>query len=780
MATPVDRFLAAFVVATLLVARLPVLPEALPGVLAGLVMLAVAARWRSTWLLGCLAGLFWAWLHGQGLLAQRLDPACDGRWTPLSGVIVDLPQRRRLGGDRLQQRFLMRVDRVAESACRGPRLASLAYYGPRELHPGERWALSARLRLPWGEDNPGSRNRQDFFARAGIDATGSVRSAEARRLEDPRWRVPHQQLRAALRAALWQAKLEPGPGALLAALLIGDQSALTPAQWELLRHFGVIHLLVISGLHVSLVGGFGWLAGGLLARSAAVAGVRGAWPWLPALAAIAAASVYGALAGFSLPTQRALIMLAAFIAAALAGRRARSPRNLLIAAALVLALNPLAGTGSGFWLSFGAVAWLLWYSNRTPRGRGWRGVVALHVFMTLAMAPLSSWWFGGASAVAALANLLLVPFTAFFLVPLVLAGGACWFWAPDLAVFCWQAAAWPLGPLLSGARVLVDRQGDWLFLSVTPGPVEVVAALAGVLLIASASRWPTRLAGLLMLAPLAWPDGPAAATAPVLTVLDVGQGTSVVYRSGTRTLVYDTGGGDPDGQNAAARVLLPYLLRMGIRRIDELVISHPDRDHSAGVATLLDALPVGRVYVGRRLAVAPAGERCRTGKSWRWPDGTRFQLLTASAPDTLSRNDASCVLLIEARGRRFLLTGDIGVDRERELVRYWRDVLRADWLLVAHHGSGTSSSAAWLRAVTPARAVFTHGRANPFGHPAPAVLARFCNARVQMDATASSGAVSYRIAPSGELVAAHSRARSPRYWRPAPPLTPVDCGAYNP
>lgn len=770
--------LGAFIAGVLLVAQLPSLAP-LP-LAAGLVPLAAAAwRLRSLPVAGFLVAVLIAAGHGLLLLSQRLEVSCDGRWTRLSGVVVDLPQRQRLGDDRWQQRFRLRVEHIARPECRGPRLLSLAYYGDRRLRPGERWALSARLRLPWGEDNPGGRNRQDYFAREGIDATGSVRSADAVRLAGPEGRALHQQLRARLRQALARSGVAEGPRALLAALLVGDQSALSDAQWDLLRRLGVVHLVVVSGLHVSLVGAFGWFGGALLARLLAVAGARGAWPGVPALSALAAASAYAALAGFSLPTQRALIMLGCLMGALLAGRRARSPRNLLLAAGVVLAANPLAATGSGFWLSFAAVAWLLWYAARPGRRRGWRGALALHAFMTLAMAPLSGWWFGGVSLVAVLANLLLVPFVAVFLVPLVLAGGACWFWWPGLAGFCWQLAAWPLTPLLAGAEGFVADVGGWLYLPVAAGPLESALAVVGVLLLFGARRRRWRLSGLPALLPLLLPGAPGVAERPTLTVLDVGQGTAVVFRSGGRTLVYDTGGGDPAGNNAAARVVLPFLRARRVRRIDRLVVSHPDRDHSAGVATLRAALPITAIAGGRALAAAPGLRSCRTGASWRWPDGTRFRFLTASAPRALGSNDVSCVLLIDAQGYRFLLPGDIGVRRERELVRYWRDTLRADWLLVAHHGSASSTSAAWLRAVRPARAVLTHGRANPFGHPAPAVLARLCRAGVDVDATASGGALSYRVAAGGVLTVRASRAAAPRYWRRAPPLTPLACAAYN-
>jgi competence protein ComEC len=334
-------------------------------------------------------------------------------------------------------------------------------------------------------------------------------------------------------------------------------------------------------------------------------------------------------------------------------------------------------------------------------------------------------------------------------------------------------------PLLAGAAALAAGHGAGFYLETRGGALASGLALLGTFLLFGARRRVLRAVGVLGLLPLLWPGSGSRAATPELIVLDVGQGTAVVYRSGERTLVYDTGGGDPAGANAARRVLLPFLRQAGVRRIDTLVVSHPDRDHSAGTAAVLDALPVGELLLGQPLPGVARGRRCRAGASWRWPDGTVFRLLSAAPGERLGRNDASCALSIRVRGRRFLLTGDIGRERERSLVRYWRGALRADWLLVAHHGSATSTGAAFLRAVAPRRAAFTFGRANAFGHPAPEVVRRLCRGGTRLDATAAGGALRYRVDADGTLTLSRYRDSSARYWRRAPPLTPLDCRAYN-
>jgi competence protein ComEC len=776
--TAADGHLVAFTGAVLLVSLLPALPGSALWPLLPCVLL-LAWRRRPAGVLTAALGVAWACLHGQSLLAQRLPPACDGHVTALTARIAGLPQRRLLPDGSWQQRVPVDVEAIDDPACRGPRRVSLAWYGEESLAPGERWRFLARLRLPWGEANPGGFNRQDVFARAGLHASASARAGNGERLASAGVRAPLQRARAGLVGALGEAVGDSPSVGVLVALLVGDKSALTSEQWALLRTFGVVHLVVISGLHVSLVAGLGLLLGGLLARCAVLAGWAGAWGWLRPAGAVLAAALYAGLAGFSLPTQRALAMLLCVCLALVLGRPARSARNLLLAAALVLAGNPLAAVGSSFWLSFLAVAWLLWFAARHRGLPRWRLALLVHGFMALAMAPLTAWWFGGASLVSAPVNLVLVPLVGAVMVPLLLLGALCLPWLPAVADGSWQLAAALVEPLLAGAAVLAEGREAGLYLGTTISAAASVMALLGVFLLFGARRPGLRAVGVLALVPLFWPGSGSRVAMPELTVLDVGQGTAVVYRSGARTLVYDTGGGDPQGANAARRVLLPFLRQAGVRRIDTLVVSHPDRDHSAGTGAVLDALPVGELLLGQPLPGITRGRHCRAGSTWHWPDGTVFRLLSNAPGERLGRNAASCVLSITVRGRRFLLTGDIDRDRERSLVRYWREALRADWLLVAHHGSASSTGAAFLRALAPRWAAFTFGRANPFGHPAPEVVERLCRGGTRLDGTAAGGALRYRVAADGALTVSRYRDQSARYWRRAPPLTPLDCHAYN-
>jgi len=460
-------------------------------------------------------------------------------------------------------------------------------------------------------------------------------------------------------------------------------------------------------------------------------------------------------------------MLACFIVAGLAGRSSGYGNNLLFAAVVVLVLNPLAALGSGFWLSFGSVAALLWLS-RWQRGAGtWRRLLTTHVFMGLVMLPMGAWWFGGSSLVGALANLLMIPLVGFTVVPLALLAVVSFMLGWPLESGLWHLAAWPLQQLLPLAGDLSDSGQYWLYQHFTPGLPAVLLALLAVALLIIPNSIQSKLLALVLLLPLLLPSVGTSDTgnqSTRVTVLDVGQGTAIVIRAGKRTLLYDTGGGDPAGANMATSVILPYLRNQAVEALDTFVVSHPDADHSAGTTGVLQAMPVARFRYGARLAGIAGGRLCVAGEAWRWPGGQSFQFLSPAHETALASNDSSCVLQVQIGAYRLLLTGDIERDRERELVRYWGGNLRSDWLLAAHHGSLTSSSRTLLKTVRPTVVILSNGYANRFGHPHPLVLERLQKNAAIVLSTVDGGALEFDFTP-GQPVDIHAfRAERRRFW----------------
>jgi competence protein ComEC len=550
-------------------------------------------------------------------------------------------------------RFRFRVEATeqagADTGFTG--LVRLSWY--REAPPlrvGERWRLSVRLKPPHGFANPGGFDYERWLFQEGIRATGHVLARHEQVLLDPgrgayqidRWR---QRLRDHIDRVL-----AGGEGsALIQALVLGERSGIAPAQWEALTRTGTNHLIAISGLHVGLVAGFVFL----LVRRAWAASARLALalaaPRAAAAAAFLAALTYSALAGFAVSTQRALIMLAVVLLALGWARTLRPAAGISLALGGVLLLDPQAVLAVGFWLSFGAVAVLLYALGQRVAGGGWwtRWGKAQWA-VGLGLLPLLFLTFGRGSLIAPLVNLVAVPVFSLVLLPAVMVAAVLSL-VPGLGL-----------PLVLMARLLewsmqgLETLADWSWaaasLSGRPGWVWA-AAFGGTVLLLAPRGLPGRWTGLALLLPLALvrPPVPASGEAE-LTLLDVGQGLAAVVRTRHHVLVYDTGPAFPSGFNTGAAVLLPFLQEIGVRRIDTLVLSHGDRDHVGGLRGLLGRVPIAGILSGEPERIPDADALpCRAGHGWTW-DGVRFEVLHPDRPG-LSGNNSSCVLLARLRLR---------------------------------------------------------------------------------------------------------------------------------
>ena len=721
------------------------------------------------------AGLCWAQVNSCSLLCHPFPERLVGQTLMVEGTIASLPSQVGRHQDDQSSRFLFQVDRLHADGSPAPfrGLVRLSWYRqvPRLL-AGQRWQLAVRLKPPHGFVNPGGFDYERWLFQQGISATGHVRDFETARLLDP-GPVSHrlarfrQLLRDRLDALGGTDASSPVARALVQALVLGERGALTPVQWEVFSRTGTSHLIAISGLHVGLVAGFAFFLGRWLwSRSARLVRLLAA-PRAAALAALAAAIGYAALAGFAISTQRALVMLAVLLIALISGRTLRPASGLVLALAAVLIVDPSSVLSYGFWLSFGAVAVLLFALGRRlapPHAvlRWGRAQWAVAV----GLLPMLLLFFGRASLVAPVVNLVAVPLFG-LLLPLVLLG------ALMALVSGWP---WPLTPVLwlleQGYRLLA-WVADWPPAAMMLGGRETwvwAIAFAGVSLLLAPRGLPARWLGLVLLLPLAVarPPAPAFGDAQV-TLLDVGQGLSVVVRTARHALVYDLGPRYPSGFETGSAVVVPYLRELGVQRLDGLIVSHADRDHSGGLHGLLDAIPVARLLSGEPGELADRGgsidlpvEPCRRGQHWRW-DGVAFEVLHPGDRPSGGQwggNDASCVLRISSDGASALLTGDIAAGVEGLLVDALGDRLQADVLVAAHHGSSTSSSAAFLAAVDPDWVLYSAGFANRFGFPATEVQARVQAQGARTANTAAAGALRLVLPATGAI-------QEPVRWRHA-------------
>ncbi len=740
---------------------LPALPSLLWSVCLPVALLVAWRRPRWRWAALALAGFLWALLHAHWLLARELPHDLEGVDVQVVGRVAGLPER---DGERL--RFLFDVETLTRQgrSYRTPGRIRLSWY--RDAPPltsGETWRLQVRLKRPRGYRNPGGFDYERWLFSAGIRATGYVRvHADNGHLADAwRGRAGVDAVRARGVAAMSRLLPDAAGRGVLAALGLGYRGDIDDAQWTVLRRTGTSHLVAISGLHVGLVAGLVFL----LVRAGWARWPRAAL-WLAAPRAEAAAAVlgalgYAALAGFSIPTQRALIMVTVVMGAVLAARALRPARTLFVALALVLAWDPGALLGVGFWLSFAAVGVILWTLVGERGGRpAWRRWVSVQGAVTLGLFPLLALAFGQVSLVAPLANLLAIPWVGFVVVPLTLAGVVFLPLSDTLAGLLLHgahvalSALWPLLEGLADLPVALWQLPE-------PPLWTLPLAAAGVLALLLPRGIPLRALGAVMLMPVALvaahPGPPAQGFR--LTLLDVGQGLAMVVRTARHTLVYDTGPGFASGFDTGAAVVVPYLRSVGVQHVDRLLVSHGDSDHSGGVASVLAALPVEDLRRAPQPGEALHADNCQAGQRWVW-DEVEFAVLNpvAGFDDPQEENDHSCVLRIRAGGHAALLTGDIERRAEVGLVRRDREALSADLVVMPHHGSATSSTRAFVAAVRPRLAWVSSGYANRWGFPKPEVVLRYREVGAEVWDSARYGALEISVDPRRGLSA-------PRRWR---------------
>ncbi len=755
-----------------------------------------ASRWSTRWrkavmiLLLALCSLGWAGWQAQQDLRLRLPESLAGKDLLLSGTVISLVENAGNGRARRFQFILDPPAQQSQALPPGfPRKLRLSWYHGKNLAPGQRWRFLLRLKPPHGFMNPGGFDYEAWLFQQGIHATGYVRKHAANhQLEAlPWWQQPavavqgqlnwlRQRMQQHIGTSLAQHEL----AGVIEALAIGWRKHIEPAHWQTFLRTGTNHLMAISGLHIGLAAAFGFAVGLFAAKRL----LPHRWLlYVPAqhtatVLALCAALVYALFSGLGIPAQRALIMLASVSLLYLLSRHFRPFDALAVALLLVLLLHPASVLSPGFWFSFLAVAVImLAYRSGLGQRPWWQQLLWLQLILSLSLLPVSLQWFSQVSLASPLANIVMVPLVSFAVVPLVLLA-LLTMPLPALSAGLLQTAHLLLQVVWPALQWLGDLDNAYTSLH-APSPVLllVLAALLTLLfpslwqpLLPRWSPWHIRLlaAPVLLLLTIDY-RSPLAHGDVLLDILDVGQGTAVVVRTRDHSLVYDSGSRLGERLDAGMAVVAPFLRGQGVRRLDRLVISHGDSDHIGGAASLLQAYPEAEL-IGQQLDELDdkqsgfAGAPCVAGDSWQW-DGVHFEFLHPPENTAYKKsNNISCVLKITAPGGRVLLSGDIEKKVERRLLCDDAD-LRADILLVAHHGSKTSSSEAWLQAVAPRHAVITAGYRNRYQLPARQISQRLRRHAQSVLVTGLSGAVHFRIdAVDGVLPPRSHRQQHRRFW----------------
>ena len=752
---------------------------------------------------GAGMGFGWAQWRAESRMADSLPRDSEVKDIEIIGAIASLPQLTERG-----TRFEFDVEKVlpegkAEAAA-VPSHVSLTWYTetnrktaevtlPPILVPGERWHLTVRLKRPHGTMNPHGFDFEAWALERNIRATGYIRvKGENSKLPENATGFMTQvdRMRMALRTRMLAAlKEEPYRGVLI-ALAIGEQSAIPAEQWKVFWRTGTGHLMSISGLHITMVASLlYWLVFRIWARVPALA-LRLPAQRAAALAGAIAALTYALIAGFSVPTQRTFFMLAAIAVALWLGRGMSASRILAWALLAVLLLDPWAGLAPGFWLSFGCVAMIFYVTAlRSGKVGAVAGAVNTQIAVTLGLLPVTLVLFQEVSIISPIANAFAIPIVSLIVVPITLVGALLPF------DFILQLAHLVMSGCYA-ALAFLSELPNAVWQSHAPAAWTAILAMIGVVWLllprGAALRWVGAVAMLPMFMVL--PPSPKQGELWV-TLLDVGQGLATVVRTANHTMVYDTGPRWNPDADSGNRIVAPYLRGEGIRDLDALVVSHADEDHAGGAKSVIDMRKPKWVLTsmeGKSEILRGAAEvmRCEWlasgGDSWHW-DGVDFDIIhpekDAYDAKGVKTNNLSCTLKITAPGGSILMTADIEKLAEKQLLERFEDepaVLKSDVLVVPHHGSRTSSTDAFLDAVSPTMALVPVGYRSRFRHPNGIVMDRYAARNIPVYRTDFLGAITIKFAADakGKPSMTTFREQSLRYWIDQPqPVAGKDAGA---
>lgn len=759
---------------------------------AALILLLISLRWACWRAVAALAvGLCWANIAATANLNTALPRALEKQDVVISGQVVGIPKVT----DRYQ-RFDFAVQQLHWQGTAYPspgKIRLMWYHAQPQIRSGQRWRFTARLKQARGYQNPGaSFNYETYLFQHRLRATGYVRAKSPPVLLAPRLRwQPWRAVAVSVDifrqrvADFIRTTLHPSERAgLIAALVVGSRNDMQAGDWEVLLATGTIHLVAISGLHIGLVAAFMWLLGGWAWRFAGRLPLFIPAPTVGVLVGLLAGLAYALLAGMTIPTQRAVCMLAVVAVALLCQRRAVSSATLLVALASVLAVDPLAPLAAGLWLSFGAVAILLWGAARSYAarftvtapslcwgiGRQLKIWSSVQIVLFIGMLPLLLTLFQQVSLLAPFANLIAIPILGMITVPLALLGLTLYALGLELAAgWAFQGSLFVLEVLWVLLEWLAALPGS-VWRQASPPLWSLPLAAVGVLLLLSGKALPARSSGLLWLLPL-FSTPPTALSDGEFkySMLEVGHGLASVVQTANHVLVYDAGPRFASGLDAGAMVVAPFLQQLGVHEVDVLMVSHGDNDHLGGHRALLERFTVARMLTSkpsqlpaeRSGATAnPAAQKCLAGQNWVW-DAVRFEVLSP-ATDFRNDNDASCVLKVSSEFGSLLLTGDIGKAAERWLVEAGLE-LSVDILQVPHHGSKTSSTENFLRHTRPSMALASVGYLNRYAHPHAIVRERYARHRIPLYRTAEEGAMTVHFSTAGIHLHGERAARQ-KYW----------------
>ncbi|WP_045105758.1 DNA internalization-related competence protein ComEC/Rec2 [Legionella hackeliae] len=698
-----------------------------------LVIFACILSPRWSFLIWFLAALLWATVH-QWWIADLAMPN-NTRVIPkarLEGEIVSIPNTTDF-----KSQFQFRVSRFNGNAAQSTVLLACYNHCP-SFNVGDFWDFEAKLKKPVNLGNPGSFDYVSWLNARHLEWTGYIKPHRAKLLN----RL-HSQTLLSIREQLASSvvKLLPNEDSLgiVEALTLGLTSHIDKKQWDLFRRTGTTHLMVISGAHIGLVAGLSFaLMRWLWTRSSRLC------LYYPAaqpasILGLLMALVYALLAGFAAPAQRSLIACFFLLVKNFLNYRFTTWQAWRYGLLGVLLFEPHDVLLPGFYLSFLAVASLLLGSQRLTMS-GLKKSIGLQLICLFGLMPLTLFWFSYGAINGFFANLLAIPMVGFIIVPLALIS--------LFLVQCWDNS-WILLPVhwaIEGLLYFLRWVDSFSQVNLSFSFNDILSPLALMLVMMLGLFLPLRAlfpAMIVLSITALWPGFSKVKKGDAeINILDVGQGLAVLVQTANHRLVYDTGIKFYQGGDMAKLAIIPFLKTLGVKRIDKVIISHPDLDHRGGLESLESTYLVDELLVNE-VSFYHRGKNCHHYPSWQW-DGVSFKFLAINKRFK-NKNNNSCVLQVKNKKGRILLTGDIERLAEDFLVKAYKEQLASTVVVVPHHGSKTSSSLQFIQQIAPKFAIISAGFDNRYHFPHGQTLKTFERQKINVFNTAECGMVTVQL-----------------------------------
>lgn len=756
-----ERVLAGLIIGLISALLWPTLPATWVG--GTILVIGLCLISRASFISGCLLGAALCILlinHQFNDLAYLFKPNSS-----IKGTVISLPQQ-----GKFSSRFKLRVNTINERASN----ATVIVYWPGivNVEYGDLLILKGHGRPLHGSLNQGGFNYQRYLVGNKVSATITVKEGEIIK--------PQKSWKHSLKSRFASHLARLSQGHYIQALALGDRSLLGDKHWLTLKSTGTGHLFAISGLHLSLVALFSfWLFKKLfscLVHSSLIEHTQVICSGLSVIVCFG----YAYLSGFSLPTQRAFIILAVLLAMMMIKQRISLAHKLGISLLLVLLINPTAILTASLWLSFGAI--LLIYALVATQNKGaleeismigrllhwFKQLISLQLWLFLGLLGINLSFFGGLSLVAPIANLFAVPIVSIIVLPLTLISlllestGAS-IWATKGTLMC---VNWVLEVLFWCLELLQELDGSWVVIS--ESYYRWFAFLITIIIVlAWQSSYMSHWRKLLLCAPalififlFLWQVNARGQDWQV-TFLDVGHGNAAVVIKHGRAIVVDTGKSFSNS-SVASRTIEPFLDNQGISDLDYIIVTHDDNDHSGGLADLVRRYPKAKIISNQSNVGDTRAQHCKLLNNIDW---LQLKLVFAQAPLNIAKtdNDRSCLVRLSDEKHSVLFVGDIQKTAERYFSKTLSSAWQSDVLQISHHGSKTSSSESFLDKVSPSIGIISSSRFNQWGFPHVSVLKRLKKLGVETYSTATDGQISIRFSKKQSLVTTYRKNISP-FW----------------